>query len=112
VSSAELPADNNEKQEHSYRGCSGGGFCTARAVLAYIFGMTFAEARTLRGAAEPRRLLGGNWREPSRYGLRISRRLVVREARLSMALVKHSKGDLLIDTGFGRNIDEQFRTLP
>ena len=29
-----------------------------------------------------------------------------------MALVKHSKGDLLIDTGFGRNIDEQFRTLP
>ena len=30
----------------------------------------------------------------------------------SMALVKHPKGDLLIDTGFGRNIDEQFRTLP
>jgi glyoxylase-like metal-dependent hydrolase (beta-lactamase superfamily II) len=28
------------------------------------------------------------------------------------ALVKHPKGDLLIDTGFGRNIDEQFRTLP
>src|SRR5438034_5601645 len=89
VSSAELPADNNEKQEHSYRGCSSGGFCTARAVLAYIFGITFAEARTLHGAAalghaaaEPRRLLGGNWREPSRYGLRISRRLVVRAARL------------------------------
>jgi glyoxylase-like metal-dependent hydrolase (beta-lactamase superfamily II) len=28
------------------------------------------------------------------------------------ALVKHPKGDLLIDTGFGRNIDAQFRTLP
>ena len=27
-------------------------------------------------------------------------------------LVKHPKGDLLIDTGFGRHIDEQFRTLP
>lgn len=28
------------------------------------------------------------------------------------ALVKHLKGDILIDTGFGRNIDEQFRTMP
>src|SRR5437762_12218807 len=76
VSSAELPADNNEKQEHSYRGCSSGGFCTARAVLAYIFGITFAEARTLHGAAalghaaaEPRRLLGRNGLEPSTFGL-------------------------------------------
>src|SRR5437660_12526777 len=88
VSSAELPADNNEKQEHSYRGCSSGGFCTARAVLAYIFGITFAEARTLHGAAalghaaaEPRRLLGGTWREPSTYGLSIARKFVVRLAR-------------------------------
>src|SRR5215470_16407990 len=33
---------------------------------------------------------------------------------LSMAgtLVKHPQGDLLIDTGFGHNIDAQFRTLP
>jgi glyoxylase-like metal-dependent hydrolase (beta-lactamase superfamily II) len=28
------------------------------------------------------------------------------------ALVRHPRGDLLIDTGFGRNIDQQFRTLP
>ena len=28
------------------------------------------------------------------------------------ALVKHLKGDILIDTAFGRNIDEQFHTLP
>src|SRR5215470_17134905 len=27
-------------------------------------------------------------------------------------LVKHPQGDLLIDTGFGRNIAEQFRTMP
>jgi len=35
-----------------------------------------------------------------------------REFSMAGALVKHPKGDLLIDTGFGRNIDEQFRTLP
>ncbi|HBZ69864.1 MAG TPA: Zn-dependent hydrolase [Deltaproteobacteria bacterium] len=28
------------------------------------------------------------------------------------ALVKHPKGDLLIDTGFGRHIAEQFQTMP
>lgn len=31
---------------------------------------------------------------------------------LWLELWKHPKGDLLIDTGFGRNIDQQFRTLP
>jgi len=35
-----------------------------------------------------------------------------REFSMAGALVKHPKGDLLIDTGFGRNIDQQFRTLP
>ena len=35
-----------------------------------------------------------------------------REFSMAGALVRHPKGDLLIDTGFGRNIDEQFRTLP
>jgi hypothetical protein len=35
-----------------------------------------------------------------------------RDFSMAGALVKHPKGDLLIDTGFGRNIDEQFRTLP
>ena len=35
-----------------------------------------------------------------------------REFSMAGTLVKHPKGDLLIDTGFGRNIDEQFRTMP
>ena len=35
-----------------------------------------------------------------------------REFSMAGALVKHPKGDLLIDTGFGRKIDEQFRALP
>src|SRR5215475_10576621 len=35
-----------------------------------------------------------------------------REFSMAGALVQHPKGDLLIDTGFGRNIDQQFRTLP
>jgi glyoxylase-like metal-dependent hydrolase (beta-lactamase superfamily II) len=35
-----------------------------------------------------------------------------REFSMAGVLVKHPKGDLLIDTGFGRHIDEQFRTLP
>jgi len=35
-----------------------------------------------------------------------------RDFSMAGAQVKHPKGDLLIDTGFGRNIDEQFRTLP
>jgi glyoxylase-like metal-dependent hydrolase (beta-lactamase superfamily II) len=35
-----------------------------------------------------------------------------RDFSMAGALVKHPRGDLLIDTGFGRNIDEQFRTLP
>lgn len=35
-----------------------------------------------------------------------------REFSMAGTLVKHPKGDLLIDTGFGRHIDEQFRTMP
>jgi glyoxylase-like metal-dependent hydrolase (beta-lactamase superfamily II) len=35
-----------------------------------------------------------------------------RDFSMAGVLVKHPKGDLLIDTGFGRHIDEQFRTLP
>jgi len=35
-----------------------------------------------------------------------------RDFSMAGALVKHPKGNLLIDTGFGRNIDQQFRTLP
>lgn len=35
-----------------------------------------------------------------------------RDFSMAGTLVKHPKGDLLIDTGFGRKIDEQFRTMP
>jgi len=35
-----------------------------------------------------------------------------RDFSMAGTLVKHPKGDLLIDTGFGRNITEQFRTMP
>jgi len=35
-----------------------------------------------------------------------------RDFSMAGALIRHPKGDLLIDTGFGRNIDQQFRTLP
>ena len=35
-----------------------------------------------------------------------------REFSMAGALVKHPKGDLLIDTGFGWDIDKQFRSLP
>src|SRR5499425_1752407 len=35
-----------------------------------------------------------------------------RDFSMAGALIKHPNGDLLIDTGFGRNIDQQFRTLP
>jgi glyoxylase-like metal-dependent hydrolase (beta-lactamase superfamily II) len=35
-----------------------------------------------------------------------------RDFSMAGALVKHPRGDLLIDTGFGRNIDEQIRSMP
>jgi glyoxylase-like metal-dependent hydrolase (beta-lactamase superfamily II) len=35
-----------------------------------------------------------------------------RDFSMAGVLIKHPKGDLLIDTGFGRDIDQQFRTLP
>jgi N-acyl homoserine lactone hydrolase len=35
-----------------------------------------------------------------------------REFSMAATLVKHPQGDLLIDTGFGRHIDEQFATMP
>ena len=35
-----------------------------------------------------------------------------RDFSMAGTLVEHPKGDLFIDTGFGRNIDLQFRTLP
>jgi glyoxylase-like metal-dependent hydrolase (beta-lactamase superfamily II) len=112
---------NHEKQGHLHRGCGSGGSGTARAVPAHIFGVTFAEARTLHGAGAlshaakgDGRLRFGDWGEPSSCSLRLSRGSLFERPDFSMAgtLVKHPQGDLLIDTGFGRNIAEQFRTMP
>lgn len=46
------------------------------------------------------------------YGYRGGSLFERRDFSMAGALVKHPQGDLLIDTGFGRHIDEQFRTLP
>jgi N-acyl homoserine lactone hydrolase len=46
------------------------------------------------------------------FGYRGSSFFEHRDFAMAVALLKHPKGDLLIDTGFGRDIDEQFRTLP
>lgn len=35
-----------------------------------------------------------------------------RDFAMTAVLVKHPRGDLLIDTGFGRQIDAQFQTMP
>lgn len=35
-----------------------------------------------------------------------------RDFAMSAALIRHPRGDVLIDTGFGRNIDAQFKTMP
>jgi hypothetical protein len=44
-------ADGCEKQRHSYRGYGSGTACTARAVPAHILALTFADGKTLCGAA-------------------------------------------------------------
>jgi len=46
------------------------------------------------------------------YGYRGGWLFERREFSMAGTLVKHPQGDLLIDTGFGRKIDEQFHTMP
>jgi N-acyl homoserine lactone hydrolase len=46
------------------------------------------------------------------YGYRGGSFFDRREFSMAGILVAHPRGDLLIDTGFGRHIDEQFPTLP
>jgi len=46
------------------------------------------------------------------FGYRVGSFFDRRDFSMAGTLVQHPKGDLLIDTGFGRNIDQQFRTLP
>lgn len=46
------------------------------------------------------------------YGYRGGSLFERRDFSMAGTLVKHPKGDLLIDTGFGRNIAEQILTMP
>src|SRR5262245_38548814 len=46
------------------------------------------------------------------YGYRGGSLFERRDFAMAGTLVKHPRGDLLIDTGFGRHIAEQFRTMP
>src|SRR5262252_8052267 len=46
------------------------------------------------------------------YGYRGGSLFERRDFSIAGALVKHPQGDLLIDTGFGRNFRDQFRTMP
>ena len=46
------------------------------------------------------------------YGYRGGSLFEPRDFAMAGALVKHPQGDLLIDTGFGRDIAKQFRTMP
>jgi glyoxylase-like metal-dependent hydrolase (beta-lactamase superfamily II) len=46
------------------------------------------------------------------YGYRGGSLFERRDFSIAGALVKHPQGDLLIDTGFGRNFRQQFRTMP
>jgi glyoxylase-like metal-dependent hydrolase (beta-lactamase superfamily II) len=74
-------------------------------------------AGPLRSAAPPREiavysLVTGVNHRVAAFGYRGGSLLERREFSMAGALVRHPKGDLLIDTGFGRDIDKQFRTLP
>ena len=46
------------------------------------------------------------------YGYRGGSLFERRDFSIAATLVRHPQGDLLIDTGFGRHIDEQFHTMP
>jgi glyoxylase-like metal-dependent hydrolase (beta-lactamase superfamily II) len=57
-------------------------------------------------------LVTGVNRRVAAYGYRGGSLFERRDFSMAGTLVKHPSGDLLIDTGFGRNIDAQFRTMP
>ncbi len=57
-------------------------------------------------------LVTGVNRRVAAYGYRGGSLFERRDFSMAGTLVKHLRGDLLIDTGFGRNINAQFRTMP
>ena len=71
----------------------------------------------LPSAAPPKELavfalVAGVHHTVAAYGYRGGSPFQRRDFSMAGALVKHPQGDLLIDTGFGRDIDEQFHTMP
>jgi len=57
-------------------------------------------------------LLTGVNHRVAAYGYRGGSLFERRDFAMAATLVRHPRGDLLIDTGFGRNIDAQFATMP
>lgn len=51
-------------------------------------------------------------RRVAAYGFRGGSPLEKRAFNIGAILIKHPRGDLLVDTGFGRGIDEQMATMP
>lgn len=54
----------------------------------------------------------GETRRVAAFGYRGGSLFEHRDFSMAATLVKHPQGSVLIDTGFGRNISEQFSTLP
>ncbi len=86
-----------------------------------FFAVTFAKARPYTGplpsATPPKEvavfaLVTGVNHRVAAFGYRGGSFFDRREFSMAGTLVRHPRGDLLIDTGFGRHIDEQFATLP
>jgi hypothetical protein len=57
-------------------------------------------------------LVAGVHHTVAAYGYRGGSLFERRDFSMAGTLVKHPQGDLLIDAGFGRSIDEQFHTMP
>ncbi len=86
-----------------------------------FFAVTFAKARPYTGplpsATPPKEvavfaLVTGVNHRVAAFGYRGGSFFDRREFSMAGTLVRHPRGDLLIDTGFDRHIDEQFATLP
>ncbi len=57
-------------------------------------------------------LVAGVTHRIAAYGYRGGSFFERRDFAMGGALIRHPQGDLLIDTGFGREIDKQFHTMP
>jgi glyoxylase-like metal-dependent hydrolase (beta-lactamase superfamily II) len=93
---------------------------TAGVVLVSLalFLRTFSDSPWPLPSAKPPKeiavfaLVAGVNHRVAAYGYRGGSLFERREFSMAGTLVKHPQGDLLIDTGFGRNIGGQFRTMP